>query len=446
MPKTAAERTQTIETRKTLFEDPVRLWVHDGWRPFQVWRVPVEALVLNVDNRRFAAERLWAQEQLGRSLDPENYPDDERCIESLLLDKSHRVDGGQIMGTPSKDYESLKNDWRHRGQETPLWIRPDGTVRNGNRRLAMVQRLQREHGDAGLTWVNAVILDPVAIDESALLEMEQREQLTENFKVRYNDIDYLLALREAAEIREIDWFDQESIDEVAGKLQTTVEQSKAEVVRDLYAIKYMDQFLAYTNQEGQYHRLLRTLEMFRDIGRMMITIESDYPDDFDRVLRVLFATLLAEKSYQDVRRLRQMFRRDRPRFDRLAENISEAEARIQPETKPSLASPSETSADESEEDEEDSESRGGRPSVTNYPPAPAIGRMIDVAIDGYQASRQDDVLKVLREIVNRLESLGEDERLATAVGDAGSGAEARAALKQIIDWADQKRGLLDGDA
>jgi hypothetical protein len=186
----------------------------------------------------------------------------------------------------------------------------------------MIKRLQRERGDTGLTRVDAVILDPVEIDDAALLEMEQREQLTENFKVRYNDIDYLLALREAAEIREIDWFDQESIEQVAGKLQTTVEKSKAEVVRDLYAIKYMDQFLEYTAQEGQYHGLLRTLEMFRDIGRMMITVESDYPDDFDRVLRVLFATILAGKSYQDVRQLRQMFRMDRSRFDRLGENIS----------------------------------------------------------------------------------------------------------------------------
>jgi len=204
MTKTAAERTQAIETRKTQCDEKAKLWIHDGWNLRDVWKVPVDALVLNVDNRRFAAERLWVQEQLGRSLDPENYPDDELSVESLLLDKSHRPENGQIVGTPSKDYESLKNDWDRRGQETPFWIRPDGTVRNGNRRLAMIKRVQRQAGDSGLNWVNAVILDPREIDEAALLEMEQREQLTENFKVRYNDIDYLLALREAAQIREID--------------------------------------------------------------------------------------------------------------------------------------------------------------------------------------------------------------------------------------------------
>ena len=393
------------------------------------------------DNRRFAAERLWAQEQLGRSLDPENYPDDELCIESLLLDKSHRVVNGQILGTASKDYQSLKNDWDRRGQETPFWIRPDGTVRNGNRRLAMIKRVQRLGGDAGRGWVAAEILDPGEIDEAGLLEMEQREQLTENFKVRYNDIDYLLALREAAVIRDVDWFDPGSIDEVAGKLQTTVEKSKSEVVRDLYAVKYMDLFLEDSDQAGEYHRLLRMLEIFRDIGRMMITVESDYPDDFDRVLQVLFAEVRAGKKYEDIRQVRQMFRKDRARFDRLAEAIVEAERQIQPDERPTLSSPAETGPDESDDEDDGSDESG--PSVPNYPRS--IGRMIDVAIDGYRASRQRDLLKTIREVVNRLESLAAGDRLVTAVADTREGADVRHGLKDIVEWADQHRGLLDDE-
>jgi hypothetical protein len=307
----------------------------------------------------------------------------------------------------------------------------------------MIKRVQRQRGDSGLKWVSAVILDPNEIDEAALLEMEQREQLTENFKVRYNDIDYLLALREAAEIRDIDWFDPDSIDEVAGKLQTTVEKSKSEVVRDLYAVKYMDLFLEDSNQPGEYHRLLRTLEIFRDIGRMMITVEADYPDDFDRVLQVLFAGVRAGKKYEDIRQVRQMFRKDRSRFDRLAKGISNVETQIQPDKKPTLTSPAETGPDESEEEEDDGGEDGG-PSVMNYPPA--IGRMIDVAIDGYQASRQSDVLKTIREVVNRLESLTEENRLASAIEDGGEAAALREALKEIVEWADEHRGLLDDES
>ena len=405
-----------------------------------MWEVPVDALALNVDNRRFAAERLWAQEQLERSLDPENHPDDELSVESLLLDKSHRVSNGRIAGTSSKDYESLKNDWDRRGQETPFWIRPDGTVRNGNRRLAMIKRVQRESGDSGLRWVLAVILDESEIDESALLEMEQREQLTENFKVRYNDIDYLLALKEAAEIRDVDWFDQELIQEVAGKLQTTVEKSRSEVVRDLYAIKYMDLFLEDSGQPAQYHRLLRTLETFRDIGRMMITIESDYPDDFDRGLQVLFAAVRAGKTYGDIRHLREIFRRDRARFDELSESISAEEATIQPNSLSILASPVETAPEDSDDGEEEYEV-SSTPSVTNYPTA--IGRMIDVSIDGYRSARQADTVRVLGEIVNRVDSLSVGGRLSHALSDPKEGTAARDALARIVAWVDTQRRLLD---
>ncbi len=297
MARPESDRVRIIKNRVQQTGIKVRLWVHDSWTTFDVQKVPVDALVLNVDNRRFRAERLWAEEMLGRSLDPENRPEDERCIESLLLDKGHRAVDGVLEGRPSPAYEALKNDWLRRHQETQFWIRPDGTVRNGNRRLAMIQRLHRESGDSGLQWVEAVLLDPREIDEAALLEMEQREQLTENFKVRYNDIDYLLALREAAEIRDIDWFDPALIDKVAGELQTMVEKSKKEVERDLYAIKYMDLFLEDSKKLGQYHRLLRQLEVFRDIGRMMFTIEADYPTDYARALQVLFAAVRAGKRY-----------------------------------------------------------------------------------------------------------------------------------------------------
>ena len=70
-----------------------------------------------------------------------------RSVISILLDSSLDVDGDKVVGTPSTDCEALEKDWLARGQESPLWIRPDGTVRNGNRRLAMIMRLQ--DGSAG---------------------------------------------------------------------------------------------------------------------------------------------------------------------------------------------------------------------------------------------------------------------------------------------------------
>jgi hypothetical protein len=383
---------------------------------------------------------MWAEDELDRSLDPENSPDDERSIESLLLDKGHRVVGNRIEGSPSDDYEALKNDWLRRDQESPLWIRPDGTVRNGNRRLAMIKRLQRQGGDVGLQWVDAVILDD-EIDEPALLEMEQREQLTENFKVRYNDIDYLLALREAAVHRDIEWFDRESIDEVAGELQAMVEKSKAEVVRDLFAIKYMDQFLADAEQPGAYHRLLRTLERFRDIGRMMMRVEEDYPLEADRILQVLFAAVRAGVPHGDIRQIRSMFRKDRARFDGLAEAIDTVESEWDSAGAGiTLANPPPEDVTLDDEDD-DSSDEGPGPTVENYP-TDDVETAIKTAIDGFVASKSN-VAQILREISNRLAVLDDRERLDRAIADASNADSIRAELAALVQWADRRRALLD---
>lgn len=442
MGKTAAERQHLIETRRRATNHTHRLYIRDRWLDLPVVLVPVEALLLNPDNRRFRAERLWAEEQLGRALDPENNPEDERSIESLLLDGQHRVDSGQIVGSPSADYEALRTDWGVRGQESPLWIRPDGTVRNGNRRLAMVKRLQREQGDTGLQWLEVVILDPETVDEPTLLEMEQREQLTENFKVRYSDIDYLLALREAAEIREIDWYDPQSIEEVAGTLQGMVEKTRSEVVRDLYAIKYMDAFLEDSDQAGQYHKLLRTLERFRDIGRMMMQVEQDYPDDATEVLQVLFAAVRAGVTHGDIRKLRQMFRKDRGKFDQLAAQLSaiHEEAGINGGAPP-LAAP--VAVDSTDQDEGEGDEEGPGPEVLNYPRR-EVASLFQVSIDGFEAGQQRNLLQTLREVENRLTAISGGGRLEEILEESGSDAEAiRSSLSGIIGWVDSIRGLLE---
>ena len=96
---------------------------------------------------------------------------------------------------------------------------PTALSRNGNRRLAMLRRLNRDPEVEGYQHVEAVILDDLGINELAIFEMEQREQLTEDYKVRYSDINLLLAIRDAAADQEIDWHDPASIADVAGNLQ-----------------------------------------------------------------------------------------------------------------------------------------------------------------------------------------------------------------------------------
>jgi hypothetical protein len=440
---TPDERRELIQVRKQPTGRKDRLWARDEWRGFDVWQVPVEALLYNVENRRFAAERTLIEEKLGHELDPENNPDDERAVESILLDVSLDVDGDRVIGTPGKDYQALRSDWLRRRQETPFWIRPDGLVRNGNRRLAMLKRLQREEGLEGFEYVDAVILDPGEIDEVALFDMEQREQLTENLKVRYTDINLLLAIRAAAEARGIEWYEPNDIDRVAGELQHIVGNDRAYAIVQLNAIKYMDAYLEDSSQPGQYHKLIGQIERFRDVGRAMAQIEVDYPDEAPDMLRLLFAAIRAGMPHGKIRDLRRMFRYERERHNQLLAEVDTIEEEWESAGDAAeLADPEVViHSEDTRADEEDEEAEPPGPNVPNYPKT-EIADAVDNALDGFLASRTDDVVKTLRQVRNRLEILTDERGQLAGAIKTGDAEQVRAALRAVIDWADQQRKLL----
>ncbi len=440
---TPDERSHLIDARKQPTGRKERLWVRDVWREFDIWQVPVEALLLNVDNRRFAAERTLIEERLGHELDPENNPDDEAAIEVILLDVGYDVDGDRVTGGHAdKDYEALRSDWLRRRQESPLWIRPDGIVRNGNRRLSMLKRLQREEGLSGFEYVDAVLLERAEIDEVALFDMEQREQLTENLKVRYTDINLLLAIRAAAEVRAIDWYEVADIERVAGELKDIIGNDQAYAIVQLNAIKYMDAYLEDSNQASQYHKLIGQIERFRDVGRAMVRIEADYPDDAPDMLRLLFAAIRAGLPHGKIRDLRRMFREDRARYQQLLGEVDEVEQDWQANGNPEqLADPDLAAVTDDIDSEGDEEAEPPGPNVPNYP-ATDVADAVDNALDGFQASQTDDVIKTLRQVRNRLEVLTDERNQLTQALLAEQGPQVREALQSIIDWADEHRILI----
>jgi len=440
------DRRRLIDARKRNTGRKERLWARDEWRGYTIWQVPVEALLLNVDNRRFAAERTLVEEKLGHELDPENSPEDEHAIEAILLDTGYDVDGDRIVGGhPGKEYQALRSDWLRRKQEAPLWIRPDGVVHNGNRRLSMLRRLQREEGLEGFEYVEAVILELEDIDEVALFDMEQREQLTENLKVRYTDINLLLAIRAAAEARDIDWYDPADIDRVAGELQHIIGNNQEYAVVQLNAIRYMDAYLDDSNQPGQYHKLIRQIERFRDVGKAMAQIEADYPDDAPEMLRLLFAAIRAGVPHGKIRDLRRMFRYDRERHERLLGEVDATEESWGATAGAAeLADPEVIRQDPDDElgdDSAEEEIEPPGPNVPNYPKA-AIADAIENALDGFQASRLDDVAKTLRQVQNRLEVLTDDRRQLERALQSDDSDQVRTALGAILTWAATQRALL----
>lgn len=432
----ASERKKAIEEQSEDTEEKVRLWCKDEWKSFPVMRVPVEALMLHVDNHRFQAERKLVESKLGRDLDPENVPGDENAVIAILLDNGLDVDGDSVVGKETKETEALRNDWTARGQEAPFWIRPDGTVRNGNRRLAMLKRLRDAEGVEGREFVDAIIIDSKEVNERQLFEMEQREQLTENLKVRYTDINLLLTLRAAATARKIDWSDNESIEKVAAQLQHVAKGNKGYAAVQLRAIKYMDLFLDDAGKRGQYQVLLRQVERFRDIGKLMQQMEADYPDEAPDMLRLAFAAIRAGNEHEDIRNLKPIFVEDRARYNKTLAAVTKEEAAWEEACGGArLAAPKIVTR---KVDDDDDEEEAPGPVVPNYP-ADRVKTKIKNAIDAHKAA-QLDVASILEQTTNRLEAVSPAKLREALRADAEG--EVEQYLRKLIAWADASKAAV----
>ena len=418
-----------------------RLWVLGQWQNLPVRRVSVSDLTLNIDNRRFAAERQLFEQQLGHSLDPENSEEDALSIESILLDRDLQVDGNLVIGQPGKDYLALKLDWLRRNQETPFWVLADGTVRNGNRRLAMLRRLIREEGSESYGHVDAVVLDE--FDEITIFEMEQREQLTEDYKVRYTDINLLLAIKDAADDKNIDWYDTNSIQSVASELQHVMRNDTKYAVVQLYAIKYMDAYLQDLDEDGRYDKLIGQIERFRDVGRFMRSIEEEDASVVNYVLQVLFAAVNSGMTHLDIRKIRRLFDKDRDGFNLLAISILDAEKQWeQPSEGDVLRTPEKVDdeMDDSENPTDEQETPG--PSVTNYPKE-AVRDIFEDAFDRHESEQVSDVLKIVREINNRLNVLiGNGTNRLDHVLNSDENSKLRESINSMLSWFDENQTFL----
>lgn len=435
------ERIAELAAKLTDTPHTDRIWVKGEFQELPVKRAPTELLYLNDDNRRFRAEAQGAAADLGRQLDPTSNPEDELSIISLLLDRDPHVENDKVVGKPAKDSIALKLDWEKRGQERPFWIRPDGLVLNGNRRLAMIKRAQAELGDEFWPWVSVVLFSEDEYDDDVIFDLEATEQLTEGLKVRYSDINVLLTLRDAADRAGVDWADAESIKTTAARIQHLVNNDPSYAEIQLNAIKYMDLYLEDLGFPGEYHRLQRTVERFREVGKTMSAVDADDESRADLVLRVMFAAIQANSTNLDIRVVRRMWREKPDEFDRLHGDVEELEEEEpDPGSEPEPEEPVIL-----DEDEEDDDGDTGEPPAAPDYPKQAVKRALDNAVQTFTDSQQRDKRLHVLNAASRFEHISPND----LKDHLGSGAEAkklREALQTIVAWADEVRSLVDGDA
>jgi hypothetical protein len=439
------ERIQLLNARMTSANRTERIWVKGANEDLPIYRAPVALLYLNYNNRRFKAEAQGVAEELNRTLDPLNSEDDERSIMSLLLDREPKIEEQRMVGKPNKETRALLSDWEKRGQEHPFWIRPDGLVVNGNRRLAMIKRQQEIKGEEFSEWVDVIVFPDEVYDDDVLFDLEAREQLTEGLKVRYSDINILLTLREAAMRNGIDWTDAKSVRKVAGRIQHIVNNDVQYAETQLNAIKYMQLYLELQGKEEKFFLLDGMVERFRVVGSVMSWILKEDESRSDAMLNVLFAGIGVGETHLDLRDLRRLLRTNPIEFDRLygwvEELQEEGETAADSDTDDVvLADPDPATVDDDDQDEDEddtdetSSSTDSLSTSAGIPNKEAIKRALDTAIQGVRDAKHNDKRAHVLSAANRLAEISAEDLLP----HLGSGVEAqrlRVAIDTIVAWA-----------
>ncbi len=198
------------------------------------FKLPISLLRYNVENGRLAMEVLDERNTLGRPLDTKN-PEDSKRIRGLLLD----LDKNKT--------EELRKDLVRVGQEQPGVISSDGTVINGNRRMAVFQHLH-ENEDASGKWDRLeVIVLPKHISEAQLWKIEAGLQLSQSKVAEYHPVNELLKIKQglAAGLSE-----KQIADVLFGR---TIEQVKDGIER----LKIIESFLKFFGQPRNYGLIKR---------------------------------------------------------------------------------------------------------------------------------------------------------------------------------------------
>lgn len=410
-----------------------RLWAKGEFRDFEVWRAPTERLYLNPSNRRFRAERQAFERALARPLDPTASAQDERSIISLLLDDDPRLDGDEVKGREGKDARALIVDWETRRQERPLWVRPDGFVSNGNRRLAMLKRLAADRGRDGYDWVDVIVLGD-EFDDQDLFEMEAREQLTEGLKVRYTDLNLLLTLKDAAEREAVDWQDPESLDVVSRRIQPLVGNNPQYARVQLGAVKYMREYLDYVGRPGEYDLLTGQVERFRDLGKNMTWVARNDASHEADMLELLFSAVQAGSGHLDLRALRRLLQSDQADFEAVAAEVRDVEDQETSEGEPIPAGVRSAPLDDEEESlDDDLPERPGAPAATSagYPKA-AVKRVVDLAVRRVREQDNDDAQLDIRSAADLLAKVAPE--LTAELVKSPQGERVRRAVEVIAAW------------
>lgn len=227
------ERIELLKSvqKKTAYANGYPLLYRGVLQPFQVWEIPMEALIYNQYNGRIGSV-VKSYEKQSHTLNPED-ENDAALIENFLWDS--KLDANK------NTLESLKKT----GQIKFGIVSSDGVIIDGNRRASLMNRIRKdikstqEEKDR-CAFFKAVIL-PENATKKEILQLETSFQMGEDAKVDYNPIEKYLKCKDLEDAT----FTK---DEIASFMGIT----KKDVEQNLEILDLMNQYLSFYEYDGIY--------------------------------------------------------------------------------------------------------------------------------------------------------------------------------------------------
>lgn len=230
---------RVIELRKYLMDEnkqdyPYKIpWRGDKPVPFDVYKVPIDVLNYNFQNTRLRAELESYLYKTGEKIEPED-KQQQKIVERILLNS-------EFIG---EETDRLLRDLIKRGQLDPGVSAIDGTIIDGNRRLAIFHQLVKQGYDKFREMEICVL--PTDATKTDLKELEMRIQMSHPFRVGYGNINTALEFRNLH--RTLGW-PLEKIERV-----TSGQYKKSRIERMITVIDLIDEYLKELPPAGKHEK------------------------------------------------------------------------------------------------------------------------------------------------------------------------------------------------
>jgi hypothetical protein len=204
-----------------------------------VYRLPLNYLLYNAGNGRFAKEYLKLQKEMKHELDP-LIPEHADRIEKMLLEQN-----------PGKT-DWLENNLRDEGQQEYGIITHDGYVINGNRRLSVLKSRLSGKGNDEHEYMKVARL-PKNIDEIDVIKIELEKQMAREQKLDYGPINNLLKIKNCRT-------KGMTVQQIASTIGFTI----VEIENDLEKLELIQKYLKFICQPDNFEAVDELSDHFGD--------------------------------------------------------------------------------------------------------------------------------------------------------------------------------------